>query len=219
MEVKLVWVTPHAERHLIYMAKISNPTRQHDPAPKLISYLMRKRHWSPFDMVNICFETDRVSRDTSRQMLRHWSIHPQEFSQRYADVRALGEPIYREARMQHPTNRQASVPCEDEALAGWWHMRQRKVWLEAEAAYGEALERGIAKEVARNVLPEGMTPSRLYMNATIRSALFFCTSRTLEEGAQKEIVAVADGLRALVKEHLPQTWEAFMLYMAKGAVA
>ena len=208
MTVNLVWITPDAEALLVKIAKVSNPARQDEPSPRLIRYLIDHGHWSPFEMVNLCIEVS-TTRDIGRQMLRHWTMRPQEFSQRYADVSALGEPVYREARMQHPKNRQASVASDDPALAEWWRSAQEVAWATAESIYREALSRGIAKEVARVVLPEGMTPSRLYFNAPLRSALHFCQQRTIKNGAQKEIVEIADGVRAILDEHMPQTWAAF----------
>lgn len=207
MTVGLVWITPDAEKHLLSIAKVSNPERQHEPSPRLIRYLIEHGHWSPFEMVNLCIEVE-TTRDIGRQMLRHWTMRPQEFSQRYADVGALGEPVYRECRMQHPTNRQASVPCEDRGLALWWQARQEHVWRETQEVYRLATQRGIAKEVARAVLPEGLTPTRMYFNTHLRTAIHFCQLRTLAHGAQKEIVEVADGVRALIKDHLPTVWEA-----------
>ncbi|MEM9840586.1 MAG: FAD-dependent thymidylate synthase, partial [Pseudomonadota bacterium] len=206
--VKLAWITPNAEDVLLYIAKVSNPAKQSEPAPHLLRYLIEHDHWSPFEMINICFEVN-TTRDIGRQFLRHWTMRAQEFSQRYQDVSVLGGPIYREARMQHPTNRQASLPCDDPALEAWWYNEQMAVWNRAKLAYDQALEKGIAKEVARVVQPEGMTPSRLYFNAPLRTALFVTHIRSKEHGAQDEAVRVADGLRALLAEHMPATVEAF----------
>ncbi|HLS19449.1 MAG TPA: FAD-dependent thymidylate synthase [Paracoccaceae bacterium] len=203
----LVWITPDAEELLVRIARVSNPQGDTKPAPHLIRYMIEHGHVSPFEMVNLCIEVE-TTRDIGRQMLRHWSMRPQEFSQRYADVARLGEPIWREARMQHPSNRQASAPCEDTSLETWWNHAQRQVWTKADAAYQMALELGIAKEVARAVLPEGLTPSRLYFNANLRSAIHFCQARTIEAGAQTEIVRIAGDVRGIIAEHFPQTSEA-----------
>src|SRR5690625_2465297 len=203
----LDWITPDAEERLIKIARVSNPGGDTMPAPHLIGYMIRHRHFSPFEMVSLCIEVE-TTRDIARQMLRHSSMRPQEFSQRYASVERLGDPVYREARMRHPSNRQASIPCESEDLQQWWFREQHEVWVRAESAYQMALRLGIAKEVARAVLPEGLTPSRLYFNATLRSAIHFCQARTIEEGAQSEIVRIADDVRAIIAEHFPQTFEA-----------
>lgn len=203
----LVWITPDAEELLVRIARVSNPDGDRKPAPDLIRYMIEHRHWSPFTMVNFCIEVN-TTRDIGRQMLRHSSMSPQEASQRYADARKLGDPVWREARMQHPKNRQASIPCEDPALESWWQVAQREIWIKVESVYAEALKRGVAKEVARAVLPEGITPSRLYFNANLRSAIHFCQARTIEEGAQTEIVRIADDVRRILAEHFPQTVEA-----------
>src|SRR5690625_2341356 len=166
----LVWITPDAEELLVRIARVSNPDGDRKPAPHLIGYMIWHRHFSPFEMVNLCIEV-RTTRDIARQMLRHSSMRPQEFSQRYSDARRLGEPIWREARRQCPDNRQASLPNKDAELESWWQCEQRDIWTKVESVYAEALKRGIAKEVARAVLPEGLTPSRLYFNATLRSAI------------------------------------------------
>lgn len=203
----LTWITPDAEELLIKIARVSNPAADHVPAPHLINYMIYHRHWSPFEMVNLCIEVE-TTRDIGRQMLRHWTMRSQEFSQRYADVARLGDPVIREARMRHPTNRQASKPCPDADIDAWWRSEQQAVWDKAAESYRMALKMGIAKEVARAVLPEGLTPSRLYFNANLRSAIHFCEARTIEAGAQTEIVRIADDVRAIIAEHFPQTSEA-----------
>lgn len=209
--VKLVWATPNAEDLLTYIAKVSNPAGQDDPAEHLICYLMKNGHWSPFEMVNICFEMN-TTRDIGRQFLRHWTMRPQEFSQRYADVTVLGEAVYREARMQHPTNRQASLPCGDPELVSWWDQAQGRVWGLSAETYKQALEKGIAKEVARAVLPEGMTPTRMYFNAPLRTVLHMIESRSDKHGTQKEAVEIAEAIKAILREHFPITYEAFTVY-------
>lgn len=206
--VKLRWVTPDAEKQLIEIAKISNPAKRDEPSPNLIGYLIKHKHWSPFEMVNLCFDVD-TTRDIGRQLIRHKSMGVQEFSQRYADVSALGDPVFRECRMQDPTNRQNSVPCEDVELAEWWGYAQAHVWRKAWDHYQLALKQGIAKEVARVLLPEGMTPSNLTFNANLRSALHFCQVRGPHDGAQKEATQVAAGVEAIIREHFPATWEAW----------
>ena len=206
--VKLIWSTPNGEDLLTYIAKVSNPAKQDEPAPRLIRYLMEHGHWSPFEMVNLCFEMN-TTRDIGRQFLRHWSMRPQEFSQRYQDVTVLGEPVYREARTQHPKNRQMSVPSTDPELRSWWDHAQKQVWRMVVETYREALERGIAKEVARVVMPEGMTRSRLYFNAPLRTILHMVPTRSNHGGAQPEAVEIAQAIAELVKVEMPHTYEAW----------
>ena len=222
MTVKLIWATPDADALVAYMARVSNPDAQPgDPGAKLIAYLIRHKHWSPFEMANACFQIDGA-RDVTRQLLRHWSIKEleadiepgrdagiQEFSQRYASVDALPEAPLREARMQHPTNRQASVPCEDDWTAAKWATWQNLVLEAAHEAYEWALSHGIAKEVARAVLPEGLTMSRLYMNGSLRSWLHFCDLRR-GNGTQPETQAVAEACWSVLRETCPiivEAWE------------
>ena len=211
MSVKLVWATPDADRLVAYMARVSAPENQGNEATaqRLIGYLIRNQHWSPFEMVNLCVEVD-TTRDIARQLLRHRTFTFQEFSQRYADVGELPEAPLREARLKHPKNRQASVPTTDEVLAAWWKNAQEDVRAAAETAYQIALEYGVAKEVARAVLPEGLTMSRLYMNGTLRSWLHFCALRR-GNGTQKETREVAEAAWEVLKEACPSicaAWEA-----------
>jgi len=202
--VSLRWATPNADKEIVYMARVSNPARQDNSDTGLLAYLIRKGHWSPFEMANICFEVN-TTRDIGRQFLRHWTMRPQEFSQRYASVEALGEPVYREARLAHDSNRQASVSTDDVELRGWWSDEQARVWDRATEAYKSALDKGMAKEVARAVLPEGMTPSRLYFNAPIRTLLHLIPVRSVEGGAQKEAAVIADGIARLLADVAPTT--------------
>lgn len=206
--VALKWITPDAEREIVDIARVSaDPTKKSRPDHELVGFLLRNHHWSPFEMANICFEVN-TTRDIGRQMLRHWTMRPQEFSQRYQNVAVLGDPVFRECRRQHPTNRQAALPSSDIHDNAWWLAAQEGVWDEANEVYAAALERGIAKEVARSVLPEGLTPTRLYFNAPIRSALHFCGLR-LGHGSQKEITEIAEELHAIMKLHLPHVVRAF----------
>jgi len=210
MNVKLVWVTPEADKLVAHMARVSAPQNQGNEAtaPKLIAYLIRNAHWSPFEMVNLCLEID-TTRDIARQLLRHRSFTFQEFSQRYANVNELEPVDPREARMQHPTNRQASAVCDDLDLAHDWRERQKIVREKAVSAYEWALRQGIAKEVARAVLPEGLTTTRLYMNGTLRSWLHFCSLRR-GNGTQEETREIADSAWAIMRETCPaicMAWE------------
>ena len=167
-----------------YCARVSNPANQlnNESSDKLIRYLIKHQHWSPFEMVNACIQID-TTRDIARQILRHRSFSFSEFSQRYAEVEL--EPILREARLQDKKNRQNSIEIDDEHIKQWWLDRQRDIWDEAYKLYKIALEYGIAKEVARAVLPEGLTPSTLYLNGTIRSWIHYIELRK-GNGTQKE---------------------------------
>lgn len=210
--VNLRWVTPGADAEILHMARVSNPAKQDSTDTALLDYLIRKGHWSPFEMANLCFEVN-TTRDIARQFIRHSTMRVQEFSQRYASVEALGEPVFREARLQDPKNRQASVEDESAHLQQNWFDDQHEVWERAVAVYRNALRDGIAKEVARVVLPEGMTPSRLYFNAPVRTLLHLVPVRSIEGGAQKEAVMVAEGIAELLREHVPTTYAAMKEHM------
>lgn len=209
--VKLVWATPDADRLVAYMARVSAPANQDNDATadRLIGYLIRHRHWSPFEMVSACVEIV-TTRDIGRQLLRHRSFSFQEFSQRYASVEALPPAPLRWARMQDARNRQASTPTADAALLEGWERRQRAARDAAADAYRWALDNGIAKEVARAVLPEGLTTSRLYMAGTLRSWLHFCALRR-GNGTQQEAREIANAVWAVIGGACPaicKAWEA-----------
>jgi thymidylate synthase (FAD) len=167
------------EQFIVYCARVSNPANQanHDTAPRLMRYLMKHKHWSPFEMASITMEIT-TTRDIARQILRHRSFSFQEFSQRYADpTQALGF-INRAARLQDTTNRQNSVATDDKYINVEWTMMQAQMASMAQAMYEKAISLGIAKEQARALLPEGLTVSRLYMAGTLRSWLHYCDVRT-----------------------------------------
>ena len=176
---------------IAFTARVSNPSNQNntDTSERLVRYLIREGHWSPFEMVSATLEIE-TTRDIARQMLRHRSFSFQEFSQRYAKVNDLGTPIFREARGQDPKNRQNSVRLPDGPLHAEWLVKQRNAWEAAKTAYDWALEQGIAKEQARVVLPEGITPSRLYMSGTLRSWIHFIQLRS-GNGTQLEHAKIA----------------------------
>jgi thymidylate synthase (FAD) len=190
MKVSTVWATPEGEALVAFMARVSNPGNQDNPAsaPKLIKYLAKNNHWSPFEMVNICMEIE-TTRDIARQILRHRSFSFQEFSQRYAEVPQDGFE-YGEARLQDSKNRQNSLESSDKELQKWWTATQARAALDAQFLYKEALDKGIAKEVARKLLPEGLTKSRMYMNGTLRSWLHYVGIRC-DAATQKEHREVA----------------------------
>jgi thymidylate synthase (FAD) len=175
------------DEFIAYVARVSNPSNQMntETAPKLLKYLAKHKHWSPFEMVSICMEID-TTRDIARQILRHRSFSFQEFSQRYADpTKDLGF-VTREARLQDTKNRQNSIEItQGTPLTERWEEVQQKVIDAAQEAYTWASYNNIAKEQARAVLPEGLTQSRMYMNGTLRSWIHYCELR-MENGTQKE---------------------------------
>lgn len=202
--VKLIWSTPEGESLIAYMARVSNPENQSNPeSSKLIRYLIRNAHWSPFEMVNVCMEIE-TTRDIGRQILRHRSFSFQEFSQRYAEVYGFEKA---ETRLQDTKNRQNSLPNSNDALNGWWQDQQSLVIAKAEAAYERALEYGIAKEVARKVLPEGLTMSKMYMNGTLRSWIHFIQIRT-DNATQKEHREIALKCADVINDLFPSVMEA-----------
>jgi thymidylate synthase (FAD) len=172
------------EELVAYCARVSNPANQanHETAPRLLSYLVRNQHWSPFEMAHAVIEI-HTTRDIARQILRHRSFSFQEFSQRYAEV--VADPVLREARLQDTTNRQNSTESQDFALRAWWDDQQAWLAEQAVKVYQDALNQGIAKEVARAVLPEGLTPSHLYMSGSVRSWIHYIQLRS-GNGTQKE---------------------------------
>ena len=166
------------DEFIAYVARVSNPSNQMNTqtAPKLLKYLAKHKHWSPFEMVSICMEID-TTRDIARQILRHRSFSFQEFSQRYADpTQDLGF-VTREARLQDMKNRQNSIETDDEKLTRDWNQIQSNMQDMAKGAYKWAIENGVAKEQARAVLPEGLIQSRMYMNGTLRSWIHYCELR------------------------------------------
>ena len=209
-EVNLVWVTPSADQMIGYIARVSNVNaKPTDSATSLISYTIRCRHWSPFEMANMCLEI-MTERDVSRQILRHHALAFQEFSQRYAATTTLPQAPNRRARTQDPKNRQKSKPCDDPEIMKWWDEAQTKMKMKADVIYTAALGYGIAKEVARSILPEGLTTTRMYVNGDIRSWLHYCEVRR-GNGTQPEHIEVADKCYAILKNELPDTvaaWEA-----------
>ena len=161
-----------------HYARVSNPSSQKaDKEPgRLASYLIKHKHWSPFEMVSVCLEIN-TTRDIARQLLRHRSFSFQEFSQRYADPTSDLAFTTREARLQDTENRQNSIHTNDEELQKAWHAKQEQLVHEAKLAYSWAVDNGIAKEQARSVLPEGNTNSRLYVNGTMRSWIHYIDLR------------------------------------------
>lgn len=209
MNVKLVSYSQapdHDESALdlvAFCARVSNPSNQNnkETSEKLVKYLAKHKHWSPFEMVNVCLEVE-TTRDIARQLLRHRSFSFQEFSQRYADPTQDLDFVTREARLQDPKNRQNSVHTDDPRLYEKWNMKQREVINKSIEVYKWAIEHGIAKEQARAVLPEGNTVSRLYVNGTIRSWIHYIELRSAN-GTQLEHMELAREIAKVITEVFP----------------
>lgn len=193
---------PDSEGLISYCARVSNEGNQlnFDTAEGLLKYCIRNAHWSIFEMSNVVVEI-KVPRDISRQVLRHRTSCFQEFSQRYAEV---SEDMFciREARMQDLVDRQNSNECTDEGLEQWWYNAQENHINNSKELYELALSRGLAKEVARVVLPEGNTMSTLYMNANMRTWLHYLKVRS-GNGTQKEHIWLTDSIREAMIDYMP----------------
>ena len=188
---------------IAYCARVSNPSNQanSETSTKLLHYLAKHKHWSPFEMVSACLEIE-TTRDIARQILRHRSFSFQEFSQRYADPTVDLNFTTREARLQDHKNRQNSIEVNDAWLQSEWDQAQKNVILAAEVAYNWAIENGIAKEQARAVLPEGLTMSRMYVNGTLRSWIHFIELRSAN-GTQKEHQEIALACAKVINQVFP----------------
>jgi thymidylate synthase (FAD) len=195
------------QRLVAFCARVSNPDNQNNEknTENLIRYLIKHKHWSPFEMVSACLEIE-TTRDIARQILRHRSFSFQEFSQRYADPTKELEFKTREARLQDTKNRQNSIEVNDIRLQMLWASKQNDVIREAELAYRWAIENGIAKEQARAVLPEGLTVSRLYMNGTLRSWIHYIELRSTN-GTQKEHIEIARACAVALSAVFPMIQE------------
>jgi thymidylate synthase (FAD) len=204
--VNLIWITPNAMDVIAYCARVSNPANQNNSktAPKLLKYLKKEAHFSPFEMASACMEIT-TTRDIARQMLRHRSFSFQEFSQRYADPTVDLEFVTREARLQDPKNRQNSIPADNDGLEIAWHQKQREMIHKASEVYKWAIDNGIAKEQARAVLPEGLIESRLYMTGTLRSWMHFVELRG-GNGTQKEHMEIALQCKEVLIENGGDVW-------------
>jgi thymidylate synthase (FAD) len=188
---------------IAYCARVSNPSNQKntETSEKLIAYLIKNKHFSPFEMADVTLEIE-TTRDIARQILRHRSFSFQEFSQRYADpVQELTFET-REARLQDTKNRQNSIETDDQSIHDTWKVMQDIVLFHVKEAYNWAIEKGIAKEVARAVLPEGITMSRMYMKGSIRSWLHYIEVRT-DPTTQKEHREVAVACANAIAEIFP----------------
>jgi len=194
---------------IAYCAKVSNPASQinSETSGKLIKYLIKHQHWSPLEMVNVCLEIE-TTRDIAHQMVRHRSFAFQEFSQRYAEPKEMGDMfIISEARLQDPKNRQNSIALDSEmdghaVLQGTWKNKQQTIIDATLGAYEWAIDNGIAKEQARKVLPEGLTKTRLYMNGSLRSWVHYIELRG-SHGTQKEHMEIAHACAKIIAEIFP----------------
>ena len=191
-----------------YCARVSNPSNQTntETSEKLIRYLIKHQHWSPLEMVSACLEIN-TTRDIAHQIVRHRSFSFQEFSQRYANPQDMDDTFeVREARLQDPKNRQNSVPVADIELQLWWDAQQKHIIEIAKTTYDNALSKGIAKEQARAVLPEGLTKTRLYMNGTLRSWIHYIELRG-GHGTQKEHMDIAHACAEVISKIFPMAEE------------
>jgi thymidylate synthase (FAD) len=200
-----------AQELIAFCARVSNPSNQFnmETADKLIRYLIKHKHWSPLEMVSACLEIE-TTRDIARQILRHRSFSFQEFSQRYADPTKDLSFALREARLQDEKNRQNSIEMEptigNAMIHDEWKQRQIDLINKVKETYDWAVSKGIAKEQARAVLPEGLTVSRMYMNGTLRSWIHFIDLRS-GNGTQKEHMEVARECARIIAEAFPMATE------------
>lgn len=205
--VKLIHATPEAEHFITDMARVSAPKNQgnYDTAPRLLKYLIKHKHWSPFEMATMCVEIN-TTRDIAAQIIRHRSFSMQEFSQRYANVKDLGEIQLPEFRRQDTKNRQNSTPDLDSKLVRAFQQRTRMLFAEAQKLYDDMLEAGVAKECARKILPMN-SPSRIYMHGTLRSWIHYIELRS-SNGTQKEHMDIALAAKAIFDSQFPSIAEA-----------
>ena len=188
-----------------YCARVSNPSNQlnSETNEKLVKYLIKHQHWSPLEMVNACLEIN-TTRDIAHQIVRHRSFSFQEFSQRYANVSEMGDMFeYSEARMQDTKNRQNSIETDSAEVQILWEESQRQVIELANKEYKKAIKMGIAKEVARKILPEGLTKTRIYMNGTLRSWVHYIDLRSAN-GTQKEHMEIAKACAEVISKIFPR---------------
>ena len=204
MTVKLVHVTPDGDELIAYMARVSNPSNQSNPNnSKLIKYLIKHKHWYPFEMVNMCVEIN-TTRSISAQILRHRSFSFQEFSQRYAEV---GDPIFPALRRQDLDNRQNSIDDIGVNCQAEWFAEIASLYNQTSRLYKQMLKAGIAKECAREILPLA-SPTKLYMNGNLRSWFHYIDLRS-SNGTQLEHQTIANQVKLLLKQHFPNSYLAF----------
>jgi thymidylate synthase (FAD) len=206
-DVKLIWITPDAEQLITKMARVSAPRNQDnmETAPRLLRYLLEHKHVSPFEMANMCVEIE-TTRAISAQIIRHRSFSFQEYSQRYANTNELGSSAMPHLRRQDNKNRQNSIDDLSPELVSSYYRRISQLFEEAEHLYGEMVSSGVAKECARNILPLA-TPTRMYMNGSIRSWIHYLQVRT-DPSTQREHRDIALRIKDIFAEQLPVISEA-----------
>lgn len=204
----LVSITPDAAELIAYCARVSNPANQNNTqtASRLLKYLIKHRHWSPFEMANMVVEI-KTSRAIAAQILRHRSFSFQEFSQRYAEVESIPSPPY--LRRQDTKNRQNSIDDLDVRTKLYWQNEIDELYQKSQDVYQRMLKQGIAKECAREVLPIG-SDTTLYMNGTIRSWLHYIDLRAAPE-TQLEHRRIAEGCKMLINDTMPDVYEAMWM--------
>ena len=207
MTVELVHATPNAEELIVKMARVSAPGNEAnmETAPRLLRYLIKHQHWSPFEMANLCVAIN-TTRGISAQIIRHRSFSFQEFSQRYADVAAIGSPEMPQLRRQDLKNRQNSIDDLTADDVGGYYRRISQLFEDAEHLYREMVSNGVAKECARSVLPLA-SPTRLYANGTLRSWIHYIQLREAH-GTQMEHMKIAKEIKAIFTEQFPVIAEA-----------
>jgi thymidylate synthase (FAD) len=211
-KTKLIWVTPDAENLIVYCARVSNPKNQgnKETSSKLINYLIKQKHWSPFELVNACFEVN-TTRAISAQIFRHRSLCGQEFSARYQNVNELDITEIPEVRYQGSSNRQSSLSFEEsDGVSESSHFYTRGVVAQAlqksYQAYNQLIDMGVANESARAVLPMS-APTRLYLNGTLRSWIHYLQVRG-DEHTQKEHIDIANEIKTQLKNLFPNVFDA-----------
>ena len=203
MTVSLVHTTKDGEQLIAFMARVSNPNNQDSTDyHRLIKYLIKHKHWSPFEMVNICVEIE-TTRSIAAQILRHRSFSFQEFSQRYSKT---DKAVPTDIRRQDTKNRQNSIDDVDDFTVQDFQVKQQSLFDLSYNLYEEMLAAGIAKECARDVLPL-CTPTKLYMNGTLRSWLHYCDLRCAN-GTQKEHMLIANDVKSIIANHYPNVYSA-----------
>ena len=206
-QVKLFDAPENIDQKVVFLARVSSENQDNPKYEGLMNYLIREGHWSPLDMVNLTFEIN-TEKDVGIQLLRHQTLKPQEWSQRYADCSNMKAPL-RECRVQDEKNRQNSFASEDLELIQWWVASQLQLQEQAFNLYEQALKKGLAKELARSLLPIGLTATKMYFNASLRSWLFYCLSRT-HVSTQKEHRIVAKEVLVELLDKAPCATNAFI---------
>ena len=203
---KLVSVTPDAEKHIAFCARVSNPNNQdNEKFSGLLKYCIKNQHWSIFEQAFMTLEIT-TNRGIAAQILRHRSFTFQEFSQRYASTDFLGEIELPELRRQDDKNRQNSIDDLDPFLTQQFEMRTQDLYKQSLDLYTDMLDHGVAKECARDILPLS-TPTKLYMNGTLRSWLHY-TDLRCANGTQYEHKLIADNVKSLIQQQFPIVYNA-----------